>query len=169
MGLGLPDSWVRAHFGSISAVTATSSHSGNGLTDIQEYNYGLDPTRWSSLANGIPDGWAIGYGFDPTLAATASLTNSNGYTTLQSYQADLNPTNPASQLRFTGIGASGIGIAVTWIGGVNAWQTLECSSNLADGHWTALYTNAPPTPVTNVIIHSGSAAARLFYRINANR
>ena len=43
----------------LSAVTATSSHSGNGLTDIQEYQYGLDPTVWSSTTNGIPDGWAI--------------------------------------------------------------------------------------------------------------
>jgi len=169
VGLGLPDVWVRAHFGSLSAVTATSSHSGNGLTDIQEYTYGLDPTRWSSLANGIPDGWALGYGFDPTLAATASLTNRNGYTTLQSYQADLNPTNPASQLRFTDIGASGNDVAITWIGGVNAWQTLECSSNLVTGQWWPVYTNAPPTPLTNIIIHSGSTAPRLFYRINAYR
>ena len=169
VGLGLPDIWVRSHFGSLSAVTATSSHSGNGLTDIQEYNYSLDPTRWSSLANGIPDGWSIGYGFDPTLVATATSINRNGYTTLQSYQADLNPTNPASQLRFTGIDSAGADVVITWIGGVNAWQYLESSSNLVAGSWRAVYTNAPPTPVTNVIIHSGSTAPRLFYRINATR
>jgi hypothetical protein len=50
VGLGLPDIWVRSHFGSLSAVTATSDHDADGLTDIQEYQYGLDPTQWSGPA-----------------------------------------------------------------------------------------------------------------------
>ena len=73
VGLGLPDIWVRAHFGTLSAVTATSIHSGNGLTDIQEYQYGLDPNGLVFRQHGIPDGWAIKYGFDPTLASVASI------------------------------------------------------------------------------------------------
>ena len=79
MGLGLPDIWVRAIFGSLFAVTATSSHSGNGLTDVQEYEYGLNPLVWSSANDGIPDGWAISYGFDPTQASAASLINPSSY------------------------------------------------------------------------------------------
>ncbi len=169
VGLGLPDVWVRANFGSLSAVTATSDYDHDGVTDLEEYDLGTGPTRWSSAGNGIPDGWAISYGFDPTLAAVATLTNSNGCTTLQSYQADLNPTNPASQLRFTGIGPVGNDIAITWVGGAKAWQTLECCSNVAAGQWSAVYTNSPPTPVTNVVTQSGATASRLFYRVNAKR
>ncbi len=48
VGLGLPDIWVRAHFGTLSAVTATSDHNGDGLTDIQCYQWGLDPTAWNT-------------------------------------------------------------------------------------------------------------------------
>ena len=152
VGLGLPDCWVRSHFGSLSAVTATSSHAGNGLTDIQEYQYGLDPNVWSSASNDIPDGWAIKYGFDPTLASVASLINSNGYTTLQNYTADLNPTNAASQLAFVGMSASNNAVRIGWIGGVNATQYLLSAPTLTATQWDVVFTNTPPTSITNYLV-----------------
>jgi hypothetical protein len=170
VGLGLPDIWVRSHFGSLSAVTATSSHSGNGLTDLQEYQYGLDPTVWSSTTNGIPDGWAIEYGFDPTIAGFGSLIASNGLTVLPCYDADLNPTNAASQLAFINLGIVGNDVHLTWIGGSEAWQYLECSPSLSAPQWTTIFTNTPPTSITNSVIHTSAAAAtNLFYRIKADR
>ena len=169
IGLGLPDAWVRSHFGSLSAVTSTSSHSGNGLTDLQEFQYGLDPNVWSSATNGIPDGWAIKYGFDPTLPATAGLINSNGYTTLQNYTADLNPTNAASRLALTGMAVQGGNVQLTWIGGNNATQYLECARILITNQWNTIFTNSPPTGTTNSIIHFGAATNSLFYRIKAAR
>jgi len=170
VGLGLPDVWVRSHFGSLSAVTATSSHSGNGLTDRQEYQYGLDPMVWSSTTNGIPDGWAINYGFDPTIPGYGSLTASNVNTVLQCYLADLNPTNEASCLAITGIGVASNAVHLTWIGGNNAWQYLECSPALASEQWTPIFTNAPPTATTNTILQTGaSASTNLFYRIRSTR
>jgi len=170
VGLGLPDLWVRSHFGSLSAVTATSSHSGNGLTDLQEYQYGLDPTLWSSANDGIPDGWAMTYGFDPTLATTASLVDANGLTTLQNYTADLNPTNATAELAISSIATGGSDVKLTWVGGVNAWQYLECSPSLLAAQWTAVFTNTPPTGITNSFTHPGAAAGtNLFYRIRAHR
>ena len=170
VGLGLPDIWVRAHFGSLSAVTATSSHSGNGLTDIQEYQYGLDPNVWSSANDGIPDRWAIQYGFDPTLASVASMINSNGNTTLQNYTADLNPTNAASQLAFINIATIGNDVHLTWIGGSSAWQYVECSQTLLSNQWSAIFTNSPPTGISNSVVLTGAAASsNLFYRIAAHR
>jgi hypothetical protein len=170
VGLGLPDLWVRAMFGSLSAVTATSSHSGNGLTDIQEYEYGLNPLAWSSADDGIPDGWAITYGFDPTLASVAGLTSVNGFTTLQSYEADLDPTNAASQLAFVNITTIGSDVHLTWVGGSDAWQFVECSPTLPATQWTAIYTNPPPTGITNSVVHIGGATvSNLFYRISAHR
>ena len=169
IGLGLPDAWVRSHFGSLSAVSAASSHSGNGLTDLQEYQYGLDPNVWSSATNGIPDGWAIKYGFDPTLPATAGLINSNGYTTLQNYTADLNPTNAASRLALTGMAVQGGNVQLTWIGGNSATQYLECTSILSTNQWNTIFTNAPPTSTTNSVTHFGAATNSLFYRIKATR
>jgi hypothetical protein len=167
-GLGLPDTWVRSHFGSLAAVTASSDADGDGVSDRTEYLLGIVPTRADSDADGIPDGWENTYNLDPTYTADATNRALNGYSYLQSYQADLTPTNPGSQLRFTEIGASGSEVAFTWIGGVNAWQYLESCSNLVAGQWSAIFTNAPPTPVTNTVIHSG-ASSQLFYRINAHR
>ena len=169
VGLGLPDLWVRAHFGSLSAVTSSSDHDNDGLSDILEYRYGTDPTQWSSAANGIPDGWALAHGFDPTLASVATLTNLNGYTTLQCYQAGLDPANPTSRLAITGIAASNNAIRLTWIGGTEAWQVLECSPDLPANQWSAIFTNIPPTTITNSVIHPGVTVPSLFYRINAHR
>ena len=168
LGLGLPDIWVRAHFGTLSAVTATSSHSGNGLTDIQEYHYGLDPNVWSSANDGIPDGWAIQYGFDPTLASVASMINSNGNTTIQNYTADLNPTNAASQLAFIGMSASNNVIRLGWIGGVNATQYLLSAPTLTATQWSVVFTNTPPTSITNYQVQP-VGITNLFYRIEAAR
>ena len=169
-GVGLPDIWVRTHFGSLAAVSATSSYSGDGLTDIQKYQYGLDPTLWSSANDGIPDGWALAYGFDPTWIGTATLKGPNGYTALQSYLAGLNPTNAASQLQIRNISISGTNVVITWVGGTNAWQYLQCCTNFSGTNtsWITLYTNAPPTSVTNQFIHRGGAnQTGIFYRINA--
>ena len=168
VGLGLPDIWTRAHFGSLSAVTTNSDTDGDGLKDTLEYQYGTDPTQWASASNGIPDGWAVGYGFDPTLASEAAITNANGFTTLQSYVADLNPTNPASRLEFIGVAASSGVVNVSWTGGTGAWQCLEYAPTLVSNQWAAIFTNAPPTTViTNVLI--GSGATNLFFRVSAHR
>jgi len=170
VGLGLPDLWVRAHFGSLSAVTATSSHASNGLTDLQEYLYGLDPTVWSSAHDGIPDGWALTYGYDPTTASTGSLLNANGNTALQNYTADLNPTNAASQLAFSSLNIVGSDVHLTWMGGTGAWQYVRCSPTLLAPQWTTLFTNTPPTGITNSLTHKGGAAgSALFYQISAHR
>ena len=168
VGLSLPDVWVRAHFGTLSAVTATSSHSGNGLTDIQEFQYGLDPNVWSSANDGIPDGWAIQYGFDPTLASVASLMNSNGYTTLQNYTADLNPTNAASRLAFIGMVASNNAVKLGWVGGVNATQYLLSAATLTAPQWNVVFTNPPPTSITNYLVLPVGISNR-FYRIETTR
>ena len=140
------------------------------MTDIQKYQYGLDPTLWSSANDGIPDGWALAYGFDPTWIGTATLKGPNGYTALQSYLAGLNPTNAASQLQIRNISISGTNVVITWVGGTNAWQYLQCCTNFSGTNtsWITLYTNAPPTSVTNQFIHRGGAnQTGIFYRINA--
>ncbi|MCX7006287.1 MAG: aryl-sulfate sulfotransferase, partial [Kiritimatiellaeota bacterium] len=91
-GVGLPDVWVRAHFGSLSAVTATSDHDADGLTDRAEYLLGIDPTKASTAGDGVPDGWKITYGLDPSSLSATAAKGANALTYQQSYFADLNPT-----------------------------------------------------------------------------
>ena len=165
IGLGLPDAWVRSQFGSLSAVTSNSDHDGDGVSDIMEYQYGIGPNHWSSASNGIPDGWAIAYGFDPTSAGIASLTNLNGFTTIESYVADLNPTNAASRLAMLSLNPGTNGVVLKWIGGSKAYQYIESYPDLRSNQWNVIYTNIPPTSITNVYIHSNTANSILFYRI----
>ena len=170
VGLGLPDIWVRSHFGSLSAVTATSDTDGDGVSDLLEYRYGTDPTAWSSALDGIPDGWAVAHGFDPTLASVAELTNLNGFTTLGSYLADLNPTNASSRLALIRVGVSSNDVALSWIGGSGAWQYLECTPALMTDQWIPIFTNVPPTALTNLAVHVGQVvASNLYYRVRAGR
>lgn len=171
VGLGLPDVWVRANFGSLSAVSSTSDADGDGIPDRTEYSYGISPTQADGDGDGIPDGWEFAYSRDPSYAGDATNVAANGYSYLDSYQADLTPTNPSSQLRFTSIGTFGSEVDISWIGGNNAWQYLECCDDLSAGQWRPVFTNAPPTLGTNTvtIAHTNSLAPQRFYRLKANR
>jgi PKD repeat protein/phosphodiesterase/alkaline phosphatase D-like protein len=132
-------------------------------------------TSVDTVGDGIPDWWRARYfGGDGTTTnasscATCDLTGT-GQNNLFKYSADLNPTNPASRLAITTITAITNDVELTWIGGVDAWQYLECSPNLASNQWSDIFTNAPPTTITNTALHAGTAAkSNLFYRIRARR
>ena len=136
------------------------------MTDIQEYQYGLDPTVWSSANDGIPDGWAITYGFDPTLASTASLIDPNGYTTLQSYIADLNPTNPASCLVIQDLSRT-TGFAVYFQTQTNQNYTLLYATNLSAGGWSNVpsQTGVPGSGGLQALMDISPPDSQRFYRI----
>ena len=90
---------------------------------------------------------------------------------LQEYLADTNPTNSASRLAIVSIVPRTNGAALAWLGGSNAWQVIECRSNLADTNsWTAIYTNAPQSRSDNAAVSVNSGAhTGLFYRLKAWR
>jgi hypothetical protein len=73
-------------------------------------------------------------------------------------------------LAIIGIGALTNHIQLTWTGGANAWQYLESTPALTSNQWTTIFTNTPPTPITNTVIHNGVLAnSNRFYRIRAWR
>ena len=131
----------------------------------------------STLGDGIPDWWRAQF-FGGTGATTNSYScaacdpDGDGMSNLQEYLADTNPTNNTSRLGLVGIGVQANGVWMAWIGGSAATQIVESRRNLVDGvePWAALFTNSPPTPITNTFIHPGAAtASNLFYRISAHR
>ena len=135
-------------------------------------------TSIDTIGDGIPNWWRAQY--FPTVDPTGTTTNfmscatgdpdGDGFNNLQEYLADLNPTNSASRLAIISIATITNDVRVTWIGGINSWQYLEYSPTLASNQWMSIYTNIPPTPVTNSIPHTGAtAASNLFYRIRAHR
>jgi hypothetical protein len=52
---GLPDSWELQYFGNLTH-TASVDEDGDGLTNSEEYNLSLDPTKVDTDGNGVNDG-----------------------------------------------------------------------------------------------------------------
>ena len=113
-----------------------------------------------------PAAWA-----DANLSGPTADPDHDGASNLQEYLADTDPTNAASRLALLDIAVVTNDVVVTWVGGTNATQVLECNSSLTDTNaWFALRTNTPPTLITNTLQHIGAgAASNLFYRIRAWR
>ncbi|MCX7010479.1 MAG: IPT/TIG domain-containing protein [Kiritimatiellaeota bacterium] len=129
-----------------------------------------------SVGDGIPDWWRAQYfggtgtSTDAVSCATSDPDN-DGVNNLQEYLADTDPTNATSHLALIGLAVVTNDVFITWVGGSNAWQAIECSGDLTDTNaWSDLFINAPPTPITNTWPHLGAGTAtNLFYRIKAWR
>ena len=151
---------------------------GPGATNrMVAYRYTISPfTNFvDTVGDGIPDWWRAQF-----FGGAGSTTNNqscaacdpdgDGMSNLQEYLADTNPTNNASRLAIVGIGAQTNGLSVSWIGGTSATQIVESRRNLADAgeSWAALFTNAPPTAISNSLLDS-RVGTNGFYRIKAWR
>jgi hypothetical protein len=133
-------------------------------------------TSVDTIGDGIPNWWRAQYfgGNGTTTNSTSCAAcdfSGTGQNNLFKYVADLNPTNPASRLAIINITSITNDLRLIWTGGSNAWQFVEGNSNLTDTNgWSAIYTNPPPTSVTNTMLHNGAGnATNLFYRIKAWR
>ena len=117
---GIPNWWkLQYDFSVTDATLATNHPSGDKLSYLQKYLYGLNPLTLDTdgdgltdydeifiyhtnplLANtagdGIPDAWKIQYGLDPSVNIANIQVGATGITYLQLYQYDTN--NPNSQL-----------------------------------------------------------------------
>jgi len=118
----------------------------------------------------MPDDWEIHYGLNPTNALDAAQDSDGDHVTnCQEYLADTNPTNALSRLRLLGVSVSTTQTVVRWQGGTAATQFLERSSSLASNvSWVCIYTNLPPTPLTNTF-PDGLQSGNRFYRVRAVR
>ncbi|UCE36335.1 MAG: PKD domain-containing protein [Thermoplasmata archaeon] len=68
---------------------------GDGLTNIQEYNAGTDPTNPDTDGDGMPDGWEVTYGLNPLWYWDRyGDMDSDGLNNIKEYQHGTNPTNP---------------------------------------------------------------------------
>jgi 1,4-alpha-glucan branching enzyme len=119
-----------------------------------------------SDGDGLLNGWEQTYFGDPVIAQPNVDDDGDGMSNLAEQTADTNPKSAGSALRFTGIARSGSNLALTWQGGVNARQYVQKSGSLNAG-WTDIYTNNPPTTVTNSLAIPVPAAAPVYYRLRA--
>ena len=92
----------------------------------------------------------------------------DGASDIEEQIADTDRVDPFSLLRFNSIVLKGDTNEVTWQGGVMATQYLEQSVNAVTGEqWKTIFTNVPPTPITNTQPDSPSVLTNstLYYRI----
>jgi uncharacterized delta-60 repeat protein len=61
---GLPDSWEMANFGTL-AVNPSGDPDGDGLTNLQEYQLGTNPTNTDTDGDGYGDGREVALGTNP--------------------------------------------------------------------------------------------------------
>lgn len=87
------------------------------------------------------------------------------------FVADCGPRNSASYLGLTGIRFTNGWARVEWVGGSLARQWLECRTNLTEvgDTWRPLFTNLPPTAITNAFLDKGATNGLPFYRVRVQR
>jgi hypothetical protein len=111
----MPDDWEIAYFGDISR-DGTGDYDSDALTDLQEYEYGTDPTKtdtdedslndgdevkiygtnpgvMDTDTDGMTDGWEVQYGLDPLVNNADDDADDDGYSNLQEFQAGTEPNN----------------------------------------------------------------------------
>jgi hyaluronate lyase len=131
-------------------------------------------TSVDTVGDGVPDWWRAQYfgGTGATTNANSGATvdsDNDGLSNLAEYLADTNPTNAASRLAITSIAIVSNEVRLIWTGGSSVWQFVEYRNSLMDTNgWKAVYTNTPPTSVTNTLLRAGTATNQ-FYRIKAQR
>ncbi|MGQ9570899.1 MAG: metallophosphoesterase, partial [Thermodesulfovibrionales bacterium] len=60
----LPDDWESQYFGNLNQ-GPSDDYDGDGLTNLEEYNYGTDPTKWDTDGDGYFDKEEIDAGTNP--------------------------------------------------------------------------------------------------------
>jgi hypothetical protein len=117
---------------------------------------------------GTPQPWLAEFGWTNDFAA-AELADPDGDGACYAAEcaADTNPTNQDSVLRMFGVTPQVEGVRIDWKGGAQATQYVEWSPHVGGGGagWTPLFTNLPPTSVTNVLTGVGVTNRTVFFRI----
>ena len=114
--------------------------------------------------HGVPEYWLAAYGWNEAFdTAAESDADSDGMATWKEWRADTDPTNRFSLLALTTLQPASNSWALTWIGGVIRTQQVEFA-NAPVGPWHPIFTNLPPTSVTNSLTPT-SPTSNGFYRI----
>jgi 1,4-alpha-glucan branching enzyme len=117
-----------------------------------------------SDGDGLLNGWEqLNFG-DPISAAASADNDEDGVDNLHEQAAGTDPNSADSVFKFTDIRAGNGQVGLSWKGGQTVRQVLKQASQLS-GPWNAIYTNNPPTAVSNSITISMPVSSSSFFRI----
>jgi hypothetical protein len=148
--------------------------------DSVSFNNSANPANTTNISlrllvrDGIPDEWRLAhFGHIEPNAGDASRagddSDGDGMINIDEYRADTQPTNAQSLLRLTDTFMDSDAPMISWQGGILATQKLEfLDITAAHEGWQIIFTNLPPTPITNTIYAPATNTAG-WYRIKAGR
>jgi 1,4-alpha-glucan branching enzyme len=168
--VNLNSDWTRygsdfGNFGSLTVDVAGNS----GTVAIAPYSV-LILSRQAhpeldSDADGLLNGWEQEHFGDPLVAVATNDFDLDGADNLAEQGADTDPKSADSVLKLLSAGMSGGNLTLKWKGGVNARQVLQKATTVT-GTWTPVFTNNPPTPLTNSLVLA-APDAQSYFRISA--
>ena len=108
-----------------------------------------------------PEWWLAQFGVSSNFDSQAeSDLDNDGLYTWQEFLTGTDPLNRASRLQVLGVSNS----VVRWTGGTNALQYLQFTASLTSP-WQTVFTNLPPTALTNAYEHIKTNTPSGFYRV----
>ncbi|WP_150107597.1 alpha-amylase family glycosyl hydrolase [Pedosphaera parvula] len=141
---------------------------GNGQITIGPYSVQVLSRQALPLldsdGDGLLNGWEQLHFGDPISAVASADDDGDGVDNLHEQAADTDPKSANSVLKFTGIQAGNGQITLTWKGGQSVRQVLKQASQL-NGPWNAIYTNNPPTAITNTFTVPMPPSSSSIFRI----
>ena len=117
-----------------------------------------------SDGDGLLNGWEQTYFGSPVAGVATSDSDGDGANNLHEQAANTAPNSAASILKFTNIQHTGANVALQWTGGQSVKQLIQHATTLS-GPWTAIFTNYPPTAITNSLIVSNVVSSPRYYRV----
>jgi hypothetical protein len=133
----------------------------------ENINTATDFNQVSRPLDGDVDGLAVSDIGAFEHASSNADTDGDGFCDADEVAADTNAGNAQSKLAFIGIRRVDNDMQLDWIGGRTVRQVVEVSTNISHtDSWQAIYTNEPPTPITNSL-HCSSHSPGNFYRLKA--
>ncbi|MDD2598430.1 MAG: hypothetical protein PHO37_04290 [Kiritimatiellae bacterium] len=164
---GYPASYY--HFANWSGDTNNAAFCGLNNSHI---NLVMDAPRIISASfalnltptHNVPEQWLASFGFDSNFEGAAEADHDNdGMYTWQEWRSDTDPTNSLSLLQLRSVEIANNVLQLSWIGGIDRTQRVQRAAAPA-GPWIDIYTNLPPTAVTNTI-YLPYGGYRSFYRV----
>jgi 1,4-alpha-glucan branching enzyme len=139
-------------------------------SNVQLNNYQINgfPVNGTWYVNLNSDWKKYGADFEDVGSLLVQVSGNSGSVTIAPYSALILSMTPLPSLfpaiKFTNVQFANGSVGLTWTGGQVAQQILEQSSDLP-GPWIPVFTNQPPTPITNSISVQSSGAISGYYRI----
>jgi 1,4-alpha-glucan branching enzyme len=139
-------------------------------SNVQLNNYQINgfPVNGTWYVNLNSDWKKYGADFGDEGSLLVQVSGNSGTVTIAPYSVLILSLNALPSLnppvKFTNIQFASGNVGLTWTGGQVAQQVLEQATDLS-GPWMPVFTNQPPTPVTNSISLPASSGTSQYFRI----